>query len=371
MASKPHILILSSWYPNKQNPQLGNFVQRHAGLLAKEYNVTVLNTVADSNCKSYIFNDGTSSEFNEVIVVHPKSNSLFKRKKEERVALRKGLNMIKNVDLVVGHIALSKGRQFTRAKKHFNCPLIYIEHGSYFRKEKKNNWRIYDRFIFNSLVKNSDSIIAVSEILKNDMKSVCSAKIEVIGNHVNEKTFSLKEKKRNELTQFLHVSTLDPDTKNPQGIIDACHLLQKSGLKFKLTIICDGNFTPWQSQVAAKGLDNVIQFIGPVEWETTVSYYQSADAFILNSDYETFSIVLIESLMTGTPLITKRVGVAAELSKTHGIIIQNNGELITAMQQFIESGFTYSPKKLRDFGLQYSEEKILSKWRSLIASHVG
>ena len=370
MAKKPHILILSSWYPSPENPQLGNFVQRQATLLAKEYRVTVLNTIGDSNCKSYIFNEGTSSDFEEIVMIHPKSNSPFIRKKQERVALRKGLNMINQVDLVIGNIALSKARQFIRAKKHFNCPLIYIEHGSYFRKEKKNDWSIVNRFLFKSLVKNSDRIVAVSEVLKNDMLDHCNSEIEVIGNHVNKNLFSLKDKKKNKTTQFLHVSTLDPATKNPQGIIDSCQALHKKGLEFNLTIICDTDYSVWKTKAYELGLENVIQFLGPIEWKETVSHYHQADAFILFSNYETFSIVLLEALMTGTPIISTKVGIAQNFESKHGIIVETKNDLTETMEKFIQTGFTYSPNTLREFGMQYSEEAILSKWKTLIESHV-
>ena len=39
---KLNILFLSSWYPNKKSPTLGNFVQRHAKAVATQHNVFVL-----------------------------------------------------------------------------------------------------------------------------------------------------------------------------------------------------------------------------------------------------------------------------------------------------------------------------------------
>ena len=370
MAKKPHILIISSWYPSSENANLGNFVQRQASLLAKEYRVTVLNTIGDSNCKTFIVNEETSSDFKEIVVIHPRSNSPFIRKKQEREALKKGLNIISQVDLVIGNVALSKARQFIRAKKHFNCPLIYIEHGSYFRKEKKKDWSILNRFLFKSLIKNSNKIVAVSEVLKNDMLAYCNSEIEVIGNHIDENLFSLKDKKKNRTTRFLHVSTLDPATKNPQGIIDSCLALHKKGLEFNLTIICDTDYSIWKIKAHESGLENVIQFVGPIEWKETVNYYHQSDAFLLFSNYETFSIVLLEALMTGTPVITTKVGIAHNFKKNHGIIVETKNDLTEAMEQFIKAGFTYSPNALREFGMQYSEEAILSKWKTLIEPHV-
>ena len=46
-----HILILSSWFPNRLDPHVGNFIQRYAALLARNYEVSVIHTIGDRSCK--------------------------------------------------------------------------------------------------------------------------------------------------------------------------------------------------------------------------------------------------------------------------------------------------------------------------------
>ena len=56
-------------------------------------------------------------------------------------------------------------------------------------------------------------------------------------------------------------------------------------------------------------------------------FYQEADFFLHGSDYETFSIVSIEALFTGTPVIGSRVGVLPEvIDDSNGVICNNTLE---------------------------------------------
>jgi glycosyltransferase involved in cell wall biosynthesis len=57
------------------------------------------------------------------------------------------------------------------------------------------------------------------------------------------------------------------------------------------------------------------------------THYHSADFFLHGSDYETFSIVSIEALFTGTPVIGSRVGVLPEvIDDSNGVLCDNSVE---------------------------------------------
>ena len=46
---KLRILFLSSWFPDRNQPTLGNFVKRHAQAVALKHDVVVVHAVADSS----------------------------------------------------------------------------------------------------------------------------------------------------------------------------------------------------------------------------------------------------------------------------------------------------------------------------------
>ena len=374
MASKIHILILSSWYPSEDKPFLGNFVQRQARLLSEKYKVSVLTTQSDNKAKAIKINTVNSEGLTEYHAIYPKSRFLLRRKKNHEEAFNLGLRKIDHVDIVIGHVALPKSWQFIIAKNNYNCPLIYVEHGSYFRKEIKSKWSLIDKVFLKRLKNNTDEIVAVSPFLKNDMQQHFNENsISIIGNPVDMDLFSLKEKDEvSNKINFLHISTLDERTKNPIGILNACKILSEKTCDFTLTIVSDEDYSKYIQIAEDQNLEDIVSFIGPLQLKETIEYYHNADAFILYSKYETFSIVLAEALATGTPLITTKVGIASNLSSEFGVNVEHNNdtELAKVMSSFIEQQMKFDKVQLREYAKQFSNDRILSCWTDLIERHV-
>ena len=89
MSKKTHILILSSWYPTPNKPFLGNFVQRQAELLAKNYQVTILNTVAVKEMKNIAIQENKSGNIHLLSALHPKGRSILSKRREQISAFNK------------------------------------------------------------------------------------------------------------------------------------------------------------------------------------------------------------------------------------------------------------------------------------------
>ena len=366
MSNGKHILILSSWYPTKEKPFLGNFVQQHAQLVSKSTKVTVLNIASSAN-KSFEIGESLSENLTEISIYFPKGLNKFSRFFNERKAFRMGLNLVKNVDLIHAHVLLSKGYLFARAKKHFNCPLIVTEHSSIYRQDKIQHFSKKDQAIFNSTLKYVDQFIAVSEILKSDlMKSLKITNCKVIGNPVDVEKFVPATKTVDsssdsaDIKRFLHISTLAP-IKNVKGIIDAFDLAFEKNNQCRLTIVSDENHDALTKYSSPLNCARSIDFLGPLKHEETVQYYQKSDFFILNSDYETFSIVLAEAWSCGLPVIATNVGIASNMSPELGRSIPKNDmeSLSKTILEIQKSDF--DSQKIRAHALQFSNEQILAQ----------
>lgn len=369
---KKHILLLSSWYPNRMSPFLGNFVQRQAELLSEIYKVSVLHTVADASISQSECKTTVTGNLTQILIYHPKGTNFISRRKEQEKALETGLNKIENVDLIHAHVILPKGHLFVKAKKRYSCALIITEHGSYYRKEKRKSWSLKDKFILRYTKKHIDHLIAVSEVLQSDMRSYFPLrKIQVIPNLINTELFVPistskalgSEQTINTKKNFLHISTLDKELKNLKGIIEAVELLRMKGLdNFKMTIISDEPYQEYKDYVASKDLVDYITFYGPLEPSELVSFYQKSDAFVLFSSYETFSIVLAEAWACGIPTITTPVGIAFNMPNDLGIIVKINDPLSLAMaMEKILNGLTFDSISIRNQALNYSKESVLNQ----------
>lgn len=372
MASNTHLLVLSSWYPTKKAPFLGNFIRRHAQLLATHYHVTVINTVASDTSSKIEHEIQQDGSFTEVTVYYPQSPLLPLKLYRQYKALRKGLSLIQEPKLLVSHILFPKTWQFAYAQRKYSIPWMHVENGSFFREEKRKNWPLVQQIMAKYTSRNCTSLIAVSQVLKKDMETIFKGKqIEIIGNYVDTNLFVPKAKTPSETTQFLHISTLDKHVKNPKGIIDACVILaEKIGKTFALTILSDESTAALETYCQTVGISDCIHFETAKQWNELPAFYHAADAFILNSTYETFSIVLAEAWCTGTPTLTTSVGIGYNLPPELGFQVTKNDprDLAGKMEQFIEQKSRFSTGTIRQFGVAFSSENILNQLHQTIQS---
>lgn len=368
----PHILILSSWYPSEKHPFLGNFVERQAQLLGTKYRITVINTICSDAISKNELATSQKGNITEITATYPNGSTLSRFGDRSRV-FSEALKQLTDIDLIIGHVILPHGWLFLRALRALRSPFIWVEHGSYFRTDKKRRWWARERLLRRRVVAGSKAIVAVSETLKKDMERLIHGKdIQVIGNHVDEVLFTHQTKEDTAVKRFLHVSTLDKNTKNPIGIIDACALLKEQNLPFEMTIVSDEDHTELKKYAIELGLENTVSFIGPRDWNEMPKFYHDADAFVLNSEYETFSIVLAEALSTGTPVVSTGVGIANELSDEALIRVEkdNPASLMEGMSQIISKERTFHSEHIAELAKKYHSKAILNQWSDLIESHV-
>jgi len=368
-----HILFLSSWYPTKNKPYLGNFIQRQAKLLSSKYKVTVLHLSSEVNLKSIETTINEEGNLKEVIIYHPKGRNIFSKYYFLKMAFKEGLKSIGAIDFIQGNVLFPKGLQFSWAKSHFKCPLLLMEHSSAFHLSKGQNLSFKDSFTLSKVYPKVDGIVAVSEILKNELQPFFVQKpIYTLPNHIDSVHFkpNIASDKRDTI-EFLHVSTLDERFKNPKGMIDACAILIKKGItNFHFTIICDEAYQNWELYSKKLNLSDYITFKGPFDWDRIASFYQKSDCFILFSNYETFSIVLAEAWSCGIPTITTSVGIAHNLNNELGILVEKNNtnELSEAMEAFILGKKTFDIAKIKRYAERFSEKEVLSRYDTILQS---
>jgi glycosyltransferase involved in cell wall biosynthesis len=358
------ILVLSSWYPNRTAPFLGNFVQQQAYLLSEKFQVTVLYVSADEGIAVQEIIENNTENLKEIIVYYPKKFSTLGRKRTLDKAFTSGLKLVEQPDLIHGHCILPKGHLFSKAKAHFKCPLIVTEHGSYFRMEIWGKWSFKERLIATIAKRSIDKMIAVSEFQKKDLLSYFKGiHMEVIPNPIDTNIFKPVGIPEDKPLRFLHVSTLDPELKNPKGIIEAVDLLCAKGYQdFNLTIISDEPYNALQEEVQRLKLDSYVSFAGPIAHDKLVPFYNQSHALVMFSSYETFSIVIAEAWSCGIPVISTSVGIAADMDSHLGLVVQGMDPLSLAleMEKMIE-GKEFQRQRIREHALQFSKKFVLDQ----------
>lgn len=362
--SKKNIVCLSSWYPSEKQPFLGNFIQRQIELLGTKYSIQFIQTQAVADQKTIEVSQQICKNYTEITATYPAVRSKLFKKYYQTKALKKALQTIVQPDLLLTYIFLPKIWQFLMLKKQLNIPWVHIEQGSYFRKEIQSNWNFLQRFWIKKAYQQVDTLLAASEFLARDMKIVDPTRtIKRVKNHIDTKLFSYKAKEIRTITHFLHVSTLDKQTKNPKGMFDAMQLLSETTSEFLFTIVSDEPTHEWESYVTKLGIAENVRFVAPQKWEKLPAFYHEADAFILNSVYETFSIVLAEAWATGTPTISTSVGIAFNAPAFLGLHVESNNteSLSSALNTFIATKNQFDTAKISDYAQQYDAEIVLAE----------
>ena len=183
--------------------------------------------------------------------------------------------------------------------------------------------------------KKADKIIAVSENTKKDIVDlfkIDNKKIRVIYNGVSDifKVIDDKErlnKVRNKYNLpdkfILYVGTLEP-RKNIPGLIKAFNICKESkSLSHKLVITGSKGwgYSDIFKLIEDLGLKDEVIFTGFIENSDLPYIYNLADLFIYPSFYEGFGLPPLESMASGTPVITSNTSSLKEVVDDAGIVV--------------------------------------------------
>lgn len=372
--TRQHILIMSSWFPTRFDMFVGNFVERFAQLLSTNYQVSVIHTHGDPACNKLEQQIDESNGVHTVRVYHPVSQNKLRHWYWQRKALNHAFHTVEDVDLIFAHVILPRGLQFIKAHRYYHCPLIVMEHASNYREEISKHFSRLQRAILKRTSLHINELLACSEFLQQDMKTVFpTTKSTVLPNFVDSNLFYPAATASGTRNRFLHVSTLDPAVKDPETLLKGVAKVVGNGYtQVQLTVVSDQPTHKWQKMAVELNIHPYVTFCGPKSWEAIAEAMRTHDAFVLTSIYETFSIVLAEAWLSGLPTITTPVGIGKDLDPSLGVQIatQSPDSLAQAMQDFMDGKYTFQKDVIRERGLQYREENVISQLKTIFDRHL-
>lgn len=171
------------------------------------------------------------------------------------------------------------------------------------------------------LLSKADSIRVVSERIKKSLSAIShqlSANVNVLPIFVDTEkikntpaNFDLHKKYPQFDFIFLVASRLEKE-KNISMIIEAFAKVVEAYPKAGLIIVGDGiEKKKLELLVTSKKLLSSIVFEG---WQNDlISYYKTADLFVLSSNYEGFGMTLVEATMSGCSVLTTSVGLVGDI----------------------------------------------------------
>lgn len=171
-------------------------------------------------------------------------------------------------------------------------------------------------------VERSKFSVTISEYNKNFLinKGAEKNKIHVIHCGVNTSDFTKRNKKELDDPPLLGSLGRMVEKKGFDVLIRACEILKKKNISFKLQLAGGGPLkTELESLVNALNLSDSIYFIDSIPHKNVPDWIKSLDIFVLacqkdkNDDMDGIPVVLMESMLSGVPVITTRLSGIPEL----------------------------------------------------------
>jgi glycosyltransferase involved in cell wall biosynthesis len=335
-----NILFLSSWYPTEKNPNFGVFVKEHAHAIhSTENKIVMLAIVIQRDNK--IFETKVIDKLDELgmrvvlievntffrdIIYHAIPFQYFLVKK----VFKKRIQTDFRPDIIHSNVIFPAGIIGYWLSKSLRLPHIITEH-----------WTRVTPFLRNKLVLSSwgkeaylhaTRILPVSKylqsIIKIELPQITDDKFRVIGNVIDSETFCYKQKKNHpseiRLCSIATWARLKNPAKQPELLIHAISKLQTQlNIEISLTMIGGGDKLPDLKALCETEKVNAI-FTGYLPKSEIAIKLQESDFFVHPTLIETFGVVVVEALLTGTPVICSNVSALQELvTSDNGVLCEN------------------------------------------------
>lgn len=374
------VLFLPSWYPSRTSAVSGIFVEKQARAVSRFSDVGVLYVSFDKDLKDKAI-DIVSSLEDGIRVVRayfgptsfriPKISGLILRVRYLKAGYA-GLKTLKAVfgrpDIAHVNVIYPAGFWAVILKKLKGLPFIVTEHSSSYMPADGSYKGTFVKFITRLTIKNASAVTTVSSFLRDAMlKHGLIAEYHVVPNVVeNEPYEDISISSDNNVKNILHVSLLDDRSKNISGIIKALHSIKETRDDFQLNIVGDGADRNMLEGLARDLglLGKHVIFHGMKPHAEVMDFMLRADFLVMNSNFETFSVVTAEAIASGTPVVVTRCGGPGDfVSDEVGILVEprNQKELSDAISKMLDNCGKYDRSGLVEYARSRFAPEIIGK----------
>ena len=373
------ILWLASWYPNRNDPFDGDFIQRHARAAAIDHDIHVIH-VSEAEMENALEEEcKQATGLTEQFIYFKKRKGAFTtfrrhwvwqktfRKAIEKYISGNGLPLCVHVQVPwkAGLVALWM-------KKKYGLPFVVTEHWGIYHQTAPDHFRskppLQQRWM-KEIFNETGALFTVSQFLAGSIEKETSRKTDaVLPNVVDTTLFFSKEEKYSRFT-FLHVSNMVP-LKNVDLILRAFHEFQKQGNSDAQLLLVGNRNEKYIKMAESMGLLNQsVFFRGEVSYGEVAEEMHRSHCFVLPSDSETFSCVTAEALCSGLPVIASEAGALPELvNGSNGVLVpvRDQKALADAMVRVWKDYGKFDREHMaRAASQQYGYSEIAARFRAL------
>jgi glycosyltransferase involved in cell wall biosynthesis len=339
LAHNTRILHIVKWFPHEEDPQNGVFILRHIESVAPYVDNAVLfirevkNQKVFAKIHKYIHPCGRVYE----VRISDKKNT-FQKNVFKLATFQQFVKKIQKPELIHFHIGTPDQSIAALAASLRGIPYVVSEHWSGYMDDRFEALPFHKKWLIRRLFLRAIRVMPVSKILMQAMMQAgIKAPFRVIPNIVHVQPVT--QFKYPDFT-FVVLADLDDGIKNISGTIRAFSVHMKNHKSHRLEIIGGGpDMEHLKALVHKLKLDDAITFQGRKPQEEAMETLAAGHCLIINSHRETFSIVGLEALSLGIPVISTKCGGPEEylLEKSSILIPPNDPLALTnAMSLMVE-----------------------------------
>ncbi len=230
-------------------------------------------------------------------------------------------------------------------------PFIISEHWTIYHKPQNKNISYFQKNISILIVKKAAFVCPVSNNLKESMELLkYKGNYKRIPNVVDTSLF-YPEEKNNAIFTLTHISNMDNNHKNIEGILSVIKTLESKIDDFRFKIIGEnsGMYIPYAEKISLNFKKTT--FIDQIPHIEIASNLKTSNLFILFSNYENLPCVILEAFSCGTPVISSNVGGISEFfPDDFGYLIKSKDEkaLLSKILK-IHSNFKSDKEKMHNY----------------------
>jgi len=231
-----------------------------------------------------------------------------------------------------------------------------------------------------------DGKIAVSQAARDFIYRYFPGDYEIIPNGIDLERFSDKtppvEKYRDDKLNILFVGRLEK-RKGFKYLLGAYERVKKEFPQCRLIVVSPhGSLCKKYEKLAAKRNLKDVVFAGYVSFEDLPRYYNTADVFCSPATgWESFGVVLLEAMATGTPIVASDIpGYAGLISHgVEGLLVKPTDEkaLASALLSLLQDKAMRDRMgengklKAKDYSWEVVAQKVMSYYQRLLEGRTG
>ncbi|MGG4105618.1 glycosyltransferase family 4 protein [Paenibacillus lautus] len=271
----------------------------------------------------------------------------------------------------------------TYARSDINC--VHLVHSAWVKskyhpfREKKTLRTLY-HFIYNGInavleriaLKKTRHIISVSEQVKQELVRdayLDGRRISVIHNGVDTCEFYPRPIHRaafnldDHTVYALFAGDLKSGIKNLDTVLRALSEVDD----VHLLVLGNAEKSPYPKFAEQLGISDRVHFLG--YRKNIADFMALADLFVFPSRYESFSLVILEAMASGLPVImSNRCGVVELLSDDAAIVLENPDNVQTLANALRD--LSSNPEQLRRMARRAREHALENDWKAMATKYM-